>query len=239
MMSESFAQYSALMVMEEEYGRDKMRKFLKHEMDGYLRGRSNERNAERPLVEVEQQQYIYYQKGSVAMYYLKEIIGEDAVNRALKNLIDQYGYREPPYPTSLSAVRAFRAETPDSLQYVIDDLFEHITLFSNSIQEAEYEKTNGAYRVTLKVESQKYRADTLGTETRVPLNDFIDIGIFAAGKKEGALGKPLIYERVHITDTANTFEYIVPEQPVKAGIDPYNYLIDRDPDDNVMKVKEQ
>lgn len=62
MMSEGFAQYSALMVMEKEYGRDKMKKFLKYEMDGYLRGRSMEFEAERPLMKTEHQQYIHYQK---------------------------------------------------------------------------------------------------------------------------------------------------------------------------------
>jgi hypothetical protein len=39
MLSESMAQYSALMVMEKEYGRDMMRKFLKYELESYLRGR--------------------------------------------------------------------------------------------------------------------------------------------------------------------------------------------------------
>lgn len=239
MMSESFAQYSSLMVMEEEYGKDKMRKFLKYETDGYLRGRSSEPEAERPLAEVEQQSYIYYQKGSVVMYYLKEIIGEGAVNRALSNLVDAYAYEEPPYPTSLSALQFFRAETPDSLQYVIDDLFEHITLFSNQIKEAEYEKVGDEYKVTLTLESEKFRADTLGKETTVPLDDFIDIAVFGQNPEAGDLGEPLVFERKRITQQHNTFVYTVPEKPIKAGIDPYNYLIDRDPNDNVMKVKEK
>ena len=42
MMSESLAEYSALRVMEKKYGSDNMRKFLSHELDGYLRGRSGE-----------------------------------------------------------------------------------------------------------------------------------------------------------------------------------------------------
>ena len=40
MMSESLAEYSALRVMQKKYGDDQMRKFLRHELDGYLRGRS-------------------------------------------------------------------------------------------------------------------------------------------------------------------------------------------------------
>ncbi|MBK7034477.1 MAG: hypothetical protein IPH49_14715 [Ignavibacteria bacterium] len=77
MLSESFAEYSALMVMEKEYGKEKMRKFLAYEMDNYLSGRAGEYEAERPIMATEGQGYIHYNKGSVVLYYLKEMIGED------------------------------------------------------------------------------------------------------------------------------------------------------------------
>ena len=95
------AQYSALMVMEKEYGRDMMRKFLRYEMDRYLSSRGRELQKERPLLTVEAEQgYIHYRKGSVVLYYMKEMIGEEAVNRALRRLVQQYAYAQPPYPTS-------------------------------------------------------------------------------------------------------------------------------------------
>src|SRR5687767_3250761 len=64
-LSESLSQYSALMVMEKEYGRAKMRRFLKNELDSYLSGRGGERVEELPLYRVENQQYIHYRKGSL------------------------------------------------------------------------------------------------------------------------------------------------------------------------------
>ena len=42
MMSETLAQYSAYMVMQQKYGKDYMRKVLRHFLDQYLRGRSGE-----------------------------------------------------------------------------------------------------------------------------------------------------------------------------------------------------
>lgn len=239
MMSESFAQYAALMVMEEEYGRDKMNKFLKYEMNGYLRGRSGEFEAERPLMETENQGYIHYQKGSVILYYLKEMIGEEKVNEALQKLLIDHAYEEPPYPTSWSAVRAFREVTPDSLQYLIDDMFENITLFSNRVVESTYVKDGDEYEVTLKTYSEKFRADSLGKQTEVPLIDYIDIGVFAQTDLKKVLGKPLVYERIKITQPENTFTYRVKEKPHQAGIDPYNYLVDRMPEDNVKRVTEE
>ncbi len=236
MMSEGFAQYSSLMVMEKEYGKDKMKKFLKYEMDDYLRGRSNEFEAERPLIRTESQQYIHYQKASVVMYYLKEMIAEDKVNMALRSLIDSFAYKQPPYATSLSALRAFKKVTPDSLQYLIIDMFENITLFSNRVMSAESKKVGTEYQVTIKTSSEKFRSDSLGRETALPVNDYIDVGVFSKSAHKGGMGKALVLNRVKVTRKDNTYTFMVKEKPVEVGIDPYNYLVDRVPDDNVKKV---
>ncbi len=238
MMSEGFSQYSALMVMEKEYGKDKMKKFLEYEMDDYLNGRSFETEGENPIMKTENQQYIHYNKASVVMYYLKEMIGEKNVNKAMANLITEYAYKNPPYATSNAAIREFKKVTPDSLQYLISDMFENITLFSNRMLEAKYKKVGSEYEVTLKTTSEKFRSDALGKEKVVPVADYIDIGIFAESKNDKNLGKPLAYKRLKITKKNNTFTFRTKELPYQAGIDPYNYLIDRIPDDNVKSVLE-
>ena len=235
LLSETMAQYSALMVMEKEYGRDIMRKFLKYEMDNYLRSRGRERLKERPLLTVEDQQgYIHYRKGSVVLYYLKEMIGEDHVNRALRKLVQKYGYGQPPYPTSYALVDALRDETPPELQYLIKDLFEDITIFSNRTTEATAKKRDdGKYDVTIQVESHKYKADAKGAETETPVNDWIDIGAFAKPGKDKKYGKTLYRERVHLTQNKSQYTFTTAELPDKAGIDPFLLLIDRVPDDNM------
>ncbi len=53
LLSETLAQYTALMIMRKEYGPDMMHKFLKYEMDSYLRSRGAERLKERPLISVD------------------------------------------------------------------------------------------------------------------------------------------------------------------------------------------
>ena len=45
-LSETLAEYSALMVMEKMYGPDKIRRFLKYDLDNYLRSRGGERLGE-------------------------------------------------------------------------------------------------------------------------------------------------------------------------------------------------
>lgn len=238
MMSEGFAQYSALMVMEKEYGRDKMKKFLEYEMDEYLSGRRFETEAERPLMKTESQQYIHYQKASVVMYYLKEMVGERNVNTALKNLIDTYAYKSPPYPTANAAVAEFRKVTPDSLQYLIHDMFETITIFNNRALEAKYKKVGGEYEVKIKASFEKFRCDSIGSETKIPISDYVDVGIFAKPTGDAKLGKVLLRKRVKVTKKDNVFTFRTKELPYQAGVDPYNYLIDRVTEDNIKQVEE-
>jgi aminopeptidase N len=240
LLSETLAQYSALMVMEKQFGRDVMRKFLQYEMDRYLRARGSEMLKEQPLKTVESGQgYIHYRKGSCVMYYLKEMIGEEQVNKALRAVIDKFAYQPAPYPTSVDLIEALKAETPEEYRYLYDDLFDNITLFANRTLEATCKaRDDGKYDVTIKVECKKYQANDQGQETEVTVNDWIEIGAFAepeAGKK---YGNTLHRERMKITAANNTFTFTVDEQPETAGIDPFALLIDRMPEDNMRKVKE-
>jgi len=238
MTTETFAQYSALMVMEHEYGRDLMRKFLEYETDKYLRARGRETQREMPLAKCESQGYIHYNKGSAVMYYLKEMIGEDKVNAGLKAFLEKFRYKNPPYPTSVDAVNEFAAQTPDSLKYIIQDLFWDITLFENKTKEATMKDLgNGKYEVTIQIECHKLKADELGKETEVAVNDWMEIGAFAkpeAGKK---YGKTLYRQRVKVSRKDNHYTFVVDEKPDKAGIDPFRMLMDREPKDNVKAVK--
>ncbi|MEM9884629.1 MAG: M1 family aminopeptidase [Bacteroidota bacterium] len=240
LLSETFAQYSALMVMEKEYGKNKMRQFLEYEMDRYLRGRGGEREEEVPLLEVENQAYIHYRKGSVVMYALREYIGEDSLNTALRRFAEKVAYQEPPYTTSLVFMEELEKVTPDSLSYLLDDLFRDIILYSNRTTKATYKALdNGQYEVTFQVEAEKFRADSTGRESAIPFNDFIDIGVYQKAEADEKFGKPLYLERKRIKQKENTFTVVVDELPYEAGIDPRYLLIDRVPDDNMKKVTEE
>ncbi len=238
LLSETMAQYSALMVMEKQYGRDMMRKFLQYEMDRYLRSRGTEMLKERPLISVESGQgYIHYRKGSVVMYYLKEMIGEEAINRALRKLIAKYAYAPAPYPTSHDLVDALREETPPQFQYLIKDLFEDITLFSNrAISAKAAKRADGKYDVTVEVEAKKFKGDEKGNEKEVPVNDWIEIGALAKPETGKRFGKVLYRERVAMKSGIGTFHFTVNELPERAGIDPLLLLIDKVPDDNLKKL---
>jgi ABC-type transport system involved in multi-copper enzyme maturation permease subunit len=239
LLSEGLAEYSALMVMEHEYGRDQARKFLEYEMDGYLRGRAFERKKEVPLLKVENQPYIHYQKGALALYALRDYIGEEKLNGALRDYLNEVKFQQPPYTNSLELYRHLQAVTPDSLKYVLHDLFETITLYDNRATRATSKKLpDGRYEVTMTIEASKLQADSLGNESRVPMNDLVDVGVFLANpKKKTEPGAPLYLAKRRIHQGAQTVTVVVDRQPARAGIDPYHKLIDRNGDDNTVGVK--
>jgi hypothetical protein len=237
MMVESMAEYSALTVMEKRYGASHARKFLRHELDTYLRGRSTERIREQPLMRTENQPYIHYYKGSLALYALRDYIGEEAMNRGLRAYIENHAYEEAPYSTSREFLGYLRAETPDSLLYVFEDLFETITLWDNRVEEVTVtERSDGRFAVNIDFTARKVRADSLGNETEIPMADYIDVGVFGAPEPGNTLGTPLSVYKILVSEGESSVEIVVDERPFKAGIDPYNKLIDRVPDDNVKAV---
>jgi aminopeptidase N len=240
MMSESLAEYSALRVMEKRYGDGQMRKFLSHELDGYLRGRSGETRKEPPLGLVQREAYVWYQKGSMILYALSDYIGEDKLNLALHNFLMANRYanasdaQSGAYPDTRLLEAALREQTPADLQYFIDDSFERITLYDDKAVEATAVKQgDGRYRVIVVVQGGKFHADGNGVETPTAMNDLMDVGVFTGKKGEE---QPLVVQKQRITGAKQTFEFVVDKLPTRAGIDPYNKLIDRNLDDNSMDV---
>ncbi|PZU86723.1 MAG: hypothetical protein DI529_08395 [Chryseobacterium sp.] len=239
LMSETFSQYSALMVMEHEYGAPAMKKFLSYELDKYLRGRTRETKNEMPLMFVENQSYIHYNKGSVVMYALKDYLGEAKLNSILKKYLDQTKFQEPPYTNSVEFINLLKKETPDSLQYLVKDMFENITLYENYVKNLSYKKAGGKYEVKLTVGSAKYRVDGKGKSKKVPVADYIDIAVFGIKSKQFPEGKELVFQKVKMDKPEKTFTFYVNEEPLQAGIDPYAKLIDRNVKNNVHDFKSQ
>lgn len=237
-MSESLAQYSALMVMEKEYGRAKMRRFLKTELDGYLSGRGGEAIEELPLYRVENQQYIHYEKGSLVFYRLREEIGEAVLNRALKKFLQDKGYQQPPYTTSVELLDYIRAEAGPQHERLIADLFEKIGFYDNRVVEAKAKKrADGKYEVVLDLHAAKLYVDGKGKEAPAKIDDWVEVGVFARGPSGKEKDEKVLYLKRHrIASGQPKITVVVDAEPYEAGFDPYNKLIDRVSADNRKRV---
>ena len=242
LMSESLSQYSALMVMERHYGPNKLPKFLQYEMDGYLNARSGEQIEELPLLYVENQQYIHYQKASVIFYALQEYIGEEALNKALRDYIAQVGFQDPPYTTSLELYEHLKKATPAKYEYLLEDMFEKITLYDNRALAATVrERDDGKFELTLELQVRKLYADGKGTETPAEtLADWVEVGAYVEREDENGekVDEPIYLELHQFTEEETTVTVVLDERPIRAGVDPRKLLIDRAPRDNTREVED-
>ncbi len=258
MLSESLAEYSSLKVLEHTYGKGQMRKFLKIALDEYLEGRGRERIKENPLMYNENQQYIHYQKGSLVMYAMSEYMGEKNFNNFLKEYIKRVAFQEAPYTTAIEFVDLLKTHVPDSLQYLVKDMFETITLYDNSVQSVTSKKLpNGKYQVDITFNISKYRAadngerlfeDIKGTALSygegdkkiqsLPLADYIEIAIFGDPKGEDlyAMDNEVFLKKYKIDKINNKISIVVDQKPYEVGVDPYNKLIDTNSNDNRKKI---
>jgi ABC-2 type transport system permease protein len=229
MYSEGLAQYAGLMLLKHTLTVEELSRYLKFELDGYLTGRAAEKKKENPLDHTDGQAYIHYQKGSLAYFALQDYIGEDNVNKALRKLVANYGNTDK-YPTTDVLTGYFKEVSPDSLKYVVDDLFSKITLFENRVINPSAKKLGKDYEVTIPVQTLKYYADKDGNEKLTPIRDYIDIGVYVMDKN----GKEKIayLKKYKFTQDKSTIRITLKDKPVRVGIDPIYKLVDRNTEDN-------
>ena len=230
-VSEALANYSAMLVTEKVLGTAEARRVYDYQMNRYLQKRGETGN-DAPLLEVDDHPHVSYGKGAVALYTLREHIGNEAMNAALRRFLEKYRGSGPPYATSLDLYAELRAVTPPSLYPLLTDLFETMTLWDVKTQSAAARRLpDGKYEVTLEVIAQKLRADNIGVETPTPMNDLVEVGVFAPGKDD-----PVYLVRHRIRTGKQTLRIIVPQEPSRAGVDPNRKLIERERGDNVAEV---
>ncbi|MEM1121056.1 MAG: M1 family aminopeptidase [Bacteroidota bacterium] len=248
MLMEALCQYTAMKCFERTFGKTKMLGFLKNERDWYLDGRKYEQHGEPTLLTADRQSYVNYAKGSLAFYTLSEYLGEATLNQAIRQFYDKYRLQPAPFATAVDLVQEIRAVTPDSLQYLITDLFEHITFYDNQIQSVKIEQQeNKQHEIDLNFTISKYRmganqqpiftngsGETISFQSTdngivtssLPLADYVEIGIFDEN------GEELKLQKYKATTIENQLKIVVDQRPVKVMIDPYFKLLERTLEDN-------
>ncbi len=234
LLSESLAEYSAFQVVKKTYGQEHLRRYLRQLRTRY------EFPSTRVVVPLlrSNDPFLAYYKGPFALHALSEYIGEERVNTALRRLLEKHGSGTPSPPTSLDLYRELQAVTPDTHQYLLHDLFEANTFWELETKQAAAEQTEaGTWQVTLDVRARKMVVDEAGVETPVPMDDWVEVRVFAPAEKGDGLGEPLYVHMHRIGSGKQTITVTVPRKPAYAGIDPRYLLIDLKTDDNVEKVK--
>ena len=219
--------YSAMRVVEETLGPEQLRRYLHFMRFETATPRSR---AARPLLRATDS-FAFSRRGPFALYAMREYIGKERIDDALRHLFEKHRSGTPPLPTSMDLYRELQAITPDEFQYLLKDLFERNTFWKFETERASAQQTEAAtWQVTLAVRARKVVVDEAGVETEVPMDDWLEVGVF----DEGA---PYLQKhRIH--SGVQTITVTVRQKPVRAGIDPRHLLSDLgEEDQNVKAVK--
>ncbi len=214
-------------VVEETLGPEHLRRYLQLMREEFSAPRTR---AAPPLLRATDR-FAYTRRGPFALYALSRYIGKEEVNAALRRLLEKYGSGAPPLATSLDLYRELQAVTPDSFQYLLHDLFEKNTFWEFETERATAQQTEaGAWQVTLDVRGRKVVVDEAGVETEVPMDDWMEVGVFDEGE-------PYL-QRHRIGSGKQRITVTVPQKPARAGIDPRHLLSDLGETDNNIKAVE-
>jgi len=236
MLNEGLAQYSTLMIFKESFGSEFAGQVARSFQDSYLKARRAETDEERPLMETDDQEYISYGKGPLVFYALQDAIGEDRVNRALRNYLHKFAFKAAPFPTSRDVVNELRAVAGEQHQELISDLFERIILYDFQIDRVDVQPSGDVYDVSIILTARKFEADGQGKETEVPLDVDVDIALFSESDTGGMSRLPVHQVKRRVATGIQTITVQVAGMPVSVEIDPFYKLIDRTRQNNSMKI---
>ena len=229
-LADSLAEYTALMAIRHSLGAPATRRYLRQDLQAYLRGRALSSRRELPLAQAaaDAAPWLAQRKGGIALYLLQDQLGEEKVNRALAELLKRSAAGETPDMNTLAA--AIRAAAPAAKAYLVDDLFDAIVFYENRADSAVARlRADGRYEVTLRASAAKLRTGG-PAEQALPLADTIEFGV------DDRDGKPLLRERRLVREGRLTLLFVVDGRPARAGIDPDYKLIDKKPSDNMVFV---
>jgi aminopeptidase N len=225
---EGLAVYAGMQVLEKKYGEGHLQQYVNFLHSFYERPRS----LATPSLLQANESFLYYRKGGLAMHVVSKYIGKEKVNGALRTLLQKHSSGELPLLTTLDLYREIKNVTPDSLNYLLRDLFETNTYWRLKTKQLSRKQTTGGdWQVTLKVQAQKVIVDSTGSEKEMPMNDLLEVGIYDEGNE------PLYLQMHRIRSGEQTINVTVPRKPGSGGIDPNNLMIDLRRDDNVVELE--
>ncbi|MFC0514921.1 hypothetical protein ACFFGT_11955 [Mucilaginibacter angelicae] len=239
---EGLSNYDALVMAEKKYGKANMRSIMLDQLWYYLFVRRRLEEKEHPLIRANQW-FEWSGKASVAMYGLRNLIGEDSLNNALREFKNAYAFKsQPPFAGANDLYRYLQKHVPDSLQYYLTDTWQKVTLYDSKVNSVSATKITGKneYNVAVTINIDKVWIDGKGNDVPAAnMNDYIDIGIFAADSsdKYGRNQANLLYlKKYKLTRGQHRFNIIVKGKPNAVGVDPFGTLVDRNPNDNMKTI---
>jgi len=172
------------------------------------------------------------------MLALRDLIGENLVNKVLKTITDRHRYINKLEVNTIELLDEIYKVTPAEQHILIDDWFKKVITYDLAIEESTYEElANGTFEVTVKVKSKRFETLDSGEITQISIDEPIKIGIFtehpSAVKDDNSI---LYYKSNHINKEMTEIKLIVKERPSFISIDPFGTRSDENLVDNILSL---
>lgn len=239
---EGLAWYDALLMAEQKYGKDNMQWILRQQLRPYLFLHRRQEEGDAPLIR-SNHWFTFNGKAALELYALRDLIGEDSIDAALREFRDSFQYRQSgPYAGANDLYHCLRMHTPDSLQYFLTDSWLRNRFYDLRLTGVSLQPTGrpDEYKAVPDVHVGKEYVDEKGVSTPAKgMADYIDVGIFGHGTVNEATGRgrvnPLYLQRCKLTAGEHRITVVLHGKPEWAGIDPYGKLVDLQPNDNIKR----
>lgn len=234
---ESLTKYMEAVILEQMYGNNMARQLTKYTQRRYFSGRSYARTAEVGLIDADHERYLNYGKGPVVFTALKELLGEQKLNSAFKQLIESHQYTLS--ATTDDLLSALLGIADDSQKGLMQDWLTKVIEYDLSINNAVVsELPDGRYEVVIDVKALRLLTDKDGLVSEIGLDEAINIALYRAhpGRKST---EALSIENQLINQTNSTITLIVEDKPSYVMIDPNYTRLDKDLSNNINKIEEK
>ncbi len=232
---ESLTKYMEMVILEKMYGKNMARQLTKYSQRRYFSGRAYARSVEVGVVDAYKETYLNYGKGPVVFTALRELLGENQLNFAFKQLIERHKYT---LSATTDDLRKSLYDIADDQQTaLIKDWLTKVIEYDLAINNAVVNELNdGRYEVVIDVKALRLATNKEGLVNEIGIDEPIKIALYSA-HPDVKNTKTLYIENQQIREVKSTITLIVKNKPSYVMIDPNYTRLDKDFSDNIAKIR--
>ncbi len=237
LITEGLCKYTEAIIMEELYGKKVLWQLNEQANNRYFSGRSYTTEEEVPIYLENGQGHLIYGKACLSFTALKELIGAEVLNKAIKKLLDIHKSDIEPKVTSNDLLSVFYEVTPKDYHDFIDDWFKRIITYELKIENTETkELSSGQFETTLVIAAKRFEQKIGGKLFEIDINEPIQIGLFKEHPSISNSKDILHLEHHRINQETQKIKIITNSKPSFVAIDPYGTRLEERRVDNLKQL---
>lgn len=234
-LTESLAKYTEAVVVANRFGAVYLRPYFEKDNQYYFAMRTST-DEEMPLAHTNGQSFVAYQKGGLSFYMLKEMLGQDKFEAALRQLLQQHGKGHTKAVVGDFTALLLEAAAPEQQQFIRQTLNE-VASYNNTLQVLScQQQPDGRYQ--LQVELTVNQQNRVGKQQQpAPPVLWLPLTVWAVPEDQWQKDtRPLVLQWVYIDKKTTRITLMTDQKPAVVAIDPYTYVLDEDLSDNIKKA---